>query len=113
MTAALVADYNGETNNAVDYGTIYCFKALGVSFACGVTALIMTGTLYGSAHFHWLFGFIFCAAIAALAMLVVGFLCKPHGRADGARGARIGSGGGSTGLCDLCSSRVRSALPRQ
>ena len=53
MTAALVADYYGETNNAINYGSIYAFKALGGSFAGGVAALIMTGTLYGTAHFHW------------------------------------------------------------
>ena len=35
MTAALVADYYGETNNAVNYGSIYAFKALGGSFAGG------------------------------------------------------------------------------
>ena len=29
MTAALVADYYGETNNAINYGSIYAFKALG------------------------------------------------------------------------------------
>ena len=37
----------------------------------------MTGTLYGTAHFHWVFGFFFGAAIGALAALTVGFLCKP------------------------------------
>jgi MFS transporter, OFA family, oxalate/formate antiporter len=68
-----VADYYGETNNAVNYGSIYAFKALGGSFAGGGAALIMTGTLYGTAHFHWVFGFFFGAAIGALA---VGFLCK-------------------------------------
>ena len=62
MTAALVADYYGETNNAVNYGSIYAFKALGGSFAGGVAALIMTGTLYGTAHFHWACGFFFGAA---------------------------------------------------
>jgi MFS transporter, OFA family, oxalate/formate antiporter len=77
MTAALVADYYGETNNAINYGSIYAFKALGGSFAGGVAALIMTGTLYGSAHFHWLSGFIFGASLGALAALTVGFLCKP------------------------------------
>ena len=35
MTAALVADYWGETNNAVNYGSIYAWKALGGSFAGG------------------------------------------------------------------------------
>ena len=77
MTAAMVADYYGETNNAINYGSIYAFKALGGSFAGGVAALIMTGTLYGTAHFHWASGFFFGAAIGALAALTVGFLCKP------------------------------------
>ena len=72
-----VADYYGETNNAVNYGSIYAFKALGGSFAGGVAALIMTGTLYGTAHFHWAFGFYFGAAIGALAALTVAFLVKP------------------------------------
>ena len=49
----MVADYYGETNNAINYGSIYAFKALGGSFAGGGAALIMTGTLYGTAHFHW------------------------------------------------------------
>src|SRR5215472_2288782 len=72
MTAALVADYYGETNN----GSIYAFKALGGSFAGGVAALIMTGTLYGTAHFHWVSGFFFGAAIGALAALTLIFLVK-------------------------------------
>jgi MFS transporter, OFA family, oxalate/formate antiporter len=76
MTAALVADYWGETNNAVNYGSIYAFKALGGSFAGGLAALIMTGTLYGSAHFHWAFGFFFGAALGFLAMLTLVFLVK-------------------------------------
>ena len=76
MTAAMVADYYGETNNAVNYGSIYAFKALGGSFAGGGAALIMTGTLYGTAHFHWAQGFFFGAAIGALAALTVWFLCK-------------------------------------
>jgi MFS family permease len=76
MTAALVADYWGETNNAVNYGSIYAFKALGGSFAGGVAALIMTGTLYGNASFHWAYGFFFGATLGALAALTVTFLCK-------------------------------------
>ena len=76
MTAAMVSDYYGETNNALNYGSIYAFKALGGSFAGGLAALIMTGTLYGNEHFHWAFGFFFGAAIGALAALTVGFLCK-------------------------------------
>jgi hypothetical protein len=31
MTAALVSDYYGETNNAINYGSIYAFKALGAA----------------------------------------------------------------------------------
>ena len=76
MTAALVADYYGETNNAINYGSIYAFKALGGSFAGGLAALIMTGTLYGSAKFAWPLGFFFGAALGALAAVTVAFLCK-------------------------------------
>ncbi len=76
MTAALVADYYGETNNAVNYGSIYAWKAVGGSFAGGLAALIMTGTLYGTASFHWAFGFFFGAALGALAALTVTFLCR-------------------------------------
>jgi MFS transporter, OFA family, oxalate/formate antiporter len=76
MTAALVAYYYGETNNAINYGSIYAFKALGGSFAGGVAALIMTGTLYGTAHFHWERGFFFGATLGALAALTVAFLCR-------------------------------------
>ena len=76
MTAALVADYYGETNNAINYGSIYAFKALGGSFAGGLAAFIMTGTLYGSAKFAWPLGFFFGAALGALAAVTVAFLCK-------------------------------------
>jgi MFS family permease len=76
MTAALVADYWGETNNAVNYGSIYAWKALGGSFAGGGAAFVMTGTLYGTAHFHYLQGFIFGATLGALAALVVTFKCR-------------------------------------
>ena len=31
----MVADYYGETNNAINYGSIYAWKALGGSFAGG------------------------------------------------------------------------------
>src|SRR6266702_1271044 len=77
MTAALVADYYGENNNAINYGSIYAFKALGGSFAGGIAALIMTGTLYGAATFHWERGFFFGSALAAIAALIVYFKCKP------------------------------------
>jgi OFA family oxalate/formate antiporter-like MFS transporter len=78
MTAALVADYYGETNNAVNYGSIYAFKALGGSFAGGIAALVMTGTLYGTATFHWVNGFFFGAALGFLAMLtLVFFVSRP------------------------------------
>ena len=76
MTAATVADYYGENNNAVTYGSIYAFKALGGSFAGGLAALIMTGTLYGAATFHWERGFFFGAALGAVAAVVVYFKCK-------------------------------------
>jgi len=36
----------------------------------------MTGTLYGTSHFHWLYGFIFGAALGALAALMLIFLVK-------------------------------------
>ena len=76
MTAALVADYYGENNNAVNYGSIYAFKALGGSFAGGLAALVMTGTLYGVGHFHWLAGFIFGASLGLLATVTVVFLVR-------------------------------------
>jgi MFS family permease len=71
MTAAMVADYYGETDNAVNYGSIYAWKALGGSFTGGIAALIMTGTLYGEAHFNWPAGFIFGACLAAAASVIV------------------------------------------
>jgi MFS family permease len=76
MTAAIVADYYGETNNAVNYGSIYAFKALGGSFAGGGAALVMTGTLYGTAHFDWPRGFFFGATLGLLAALTLIFLVK-------------------------------------
>jgi OFA family oxalate/formate antiporter-like MFS transporter len=76
MTAAIVADYYGENNNAINYGSVYAWKALGGSFAGGIAALIMTGTLWGTAQFHWVRGFFFGAAIGALGALVVYFKCK-------------------------------------
>jgi MFS family permease len=77
MTAAMTADYYGETGNALNYGTVYQWKALGGSFAGGVAALVMTGTLYGTATFHWLQGFVFGSALGAVAAVIVWFLCKP------------------------------------
>jgi OFA family oxalate/formate antiporter-like MFS transporter len=74
MTAAIVADYYGETNNAVNYGSVYAWKALGGSFAGGGAALVMTGTLYGTASFHWVRGFFFGAALGALAVVTLIFL---------------------------------------
>ena len=76
MTAAIVADYYGESNNAINYGTIYQWKALGGSFAGGLAALVMTGTLYGTGHYHWLLGFVFGASLGALAALVMMFFVK-------------------------------------
>src|SRR5215472_3672268 len=74
MTAALVADYYGETNNAVNYGSIYAWKALGGSFAGGLAAWVMTGTLYGTATFHWVRGFYFGAGLGLLAALTLIFM---------------------------------------
>ncbi len=71
-----MADYYGETNNAINYGSIYAWKALGGSFAGGGAALIMTGTLYGTAHYAWPRGFFSGAALGAIAMLIVTFKCK-------------------------------------
>jgi MFS family permease len=76
MTAAMVADYYGETNNAINYGSIYAWKALGGSFAGGGAAFVMTGTLYGTSHYHWALGFFFGAALGAIAALIVTFFCK-------------------------------------
>jgi OFA family oxalate/formate antiporter-like MFS transporter len=76
MTAATTADYWGENNNAVNYGSVYAWKALGGSFAGGVAALIMTGTLYGQAHFHWVRGFVFGMCLGAVAAIIVYFKCK-------------------------------------
>jgi len=76
MTAAMVSDYYGENNSAVNYGSIYAWKALGGSFAGGGAALVMTGTLYGTATFHWARGFFFGATLGLIAMLVVTFFCK-------------------------------------
>lgn len=75
MTAAIVSDYYGENNNAINYGSVYAWKALGGSFAGGVAALIMTGTLYGNAIFHWSQGFIFGAVLAALGSIVIFTKC--------------------------------------
>lgn len=77
MTALMVADYYGENNNAMNYGSVYAWKALGGSFAGGGAALIMTGTLYGTAVFHWERGFIFGAVLALLASVIVYYKCKP------------------------------------
>ena len=73
MTAAITADYWGENNNAVNYGSIYAFKALGGSFAGGLAAFVMTGTLWGTAKFDWPAGFFFGAALGAIAVLIVRF----------------------------------------
>ncbi len=80
MTAAATADYWGENNNAINYGSVYAWKALGGSFAGGLAALIMTGTLYGQAQFHWVRGFCFGAALGLCAAIIVYFKCKPPTR---------------------------------
>jgi OFA family oxalate/formate antiporter-like MFS transporter len=79
MTAALVADYYGETNNAVNYGSIYAFKALGGSFASGIAGIVMTGTVFATATpttSEWIRGFIFGALLALAAALVITFLVR-------------------------------------
>lgn len=76
LTPSLLADYYGESTQAANYGTIYAWKMVGGSFAAGGAALVMTGTLVGSPHFHWLQGFVFGAVLAVLAVLVVLFKCK-------------------------------------
>jgi len=76
MTAAIVADYYGENNNAINYGSIYAFKALGGSFAGGVAALVMTGTLWGAASYAWPRGFFFGAGLGLLAALTLIFLVR-------------------------------------
>jgi len=54
-----------------------------------VAALIMTGTLYGTATFHWAYGFFFGAALGALAALTVAFFCKPPTAAQMERAVRV------------------------
>jgi OFA family oxalate/formate antiporter-like MFS transporter len=76
MTSAMVSDYYGESNNAINYGSVYAWKALGGSFAGGGAAFVMTGTLYGTAHFHWARGFFFGATLGLIAFLTVTFKCK-------------------------------------
>lgn len=75
MTAALVADYYGETNNAINYGSIYAFKALGGSFAGGLAAWVITGTVLNTGSpAHWVAGFFFGAGLGLLAALTLIFL---------------------------------------
>ncbi len=79
MTAAIVADYYGETNNAVNYGSVYAWKAVGGSFAGGVAALVMTGTIFATATptvSEWIRGFVFGSILALLAALVITFLVR-------------------------------------
>ncbi|MCL2585668.1 MAG: OFA family MFS transporter [Streptosporangiales bacterium] len=95
MTAAAVADYYGENNNAINYGSVYAFKALGGSFAGGLAALIMTGTLWGSATFHWERGFFFGAALGLIAAIIVYFKCKAPTQAQYERAlAKTGTAAG-------------------
>jgi len=79
MTAALVADYYGETNNAVNYGSIYAFKALGGSFASGIAGIVMTGTVFATASpttAEWIRGFVFGALLALFAALTITFMVR-------------------------------------
>jgi MFS family permease len=95
MTAAAVADYYGENNNAINYGSVYAWKALGGSFAGGLAALLMTGTLWGTAEFHWVRGFFFGAALGLVAAIIVYFKCKPPTRAQWERA--LAKTGGAAG----------------
>ena len=74
----------------------------------------MTGTLYGTAHFHWVRGFFFGASLGALAALTVAFLVQAaDGRADGA-GRRAGGdphGGGGLGRAAGWRSRRHGLAP--
>jgi MFS transporter, OFA family, oxalate/formate antiporter len=75
MTAALVADYWGETNNAVNYGSIYAWKAVGGSFAGGLAAWVITGTVLNTGEpTHWIAGFFFGAGLGLLAALTLIFM---------------------------------------
>jgi MFS family permease len=76
MTSTIITDYFGSNNNAINYATIYSFKAIGGSFAGGIAALVMTGGVEVAGKPHWVNGFIFGAVLAFLATLVVYFLCK-------------------------------------
>jgi hypothetical protein len=51
------------------------WKALGGSFAGGLAAFVMTGTLYGTAHFNWTYGFLFGATLGLAAAVIVAFKC--------------------------------------
>jgi MFS transporter, OFA family, oxalate/formate antiporter len=44
--------------------------------AGGLAAFIMTGTLYGTPTFHWLFGFVFGSCLGAIAVVIVYFGCR-------------------------------------
>ena len=79
MAAALVADYHGETNNAVNYCSIYSWKALGGSFASGIAGFVMTGSVFSTLSPttpEWIRGFVFGAMLALLASLVFTFAVK-------------------------------------
>jgi MFS family permease len=109
MTAATVADYYGENNNALNYGSVYAFKALGGSFAGGLAAFIMTGTLWGPANFDWPAGFFFGAALAAIAAVIVYFKCTTPTRAQWERAlAKTG-----TVVPDATSAADAAAIPQQ
>jgi MFS family permease len=76
MAPLLVADYYGENYNAINYATIYSWKALGGSFAGGLAAIIMTGNVLSNGTPNWFRGFVFGAILVVLAALVLGFLVK-------------------------------------
>src|SRR5438105_4557201 len=77
LTAALTADYWGEAHNAVNYGSVQAWRALGGRFAGGLATRVMTGTLYDTVvRFNWGPGFVVGASLGLLAAVVVFFECR-------------------------------------
>lgn len=76
MAPSLVSDYYGENYNAINYATIYSWKAIGGSFAGGLAAIIMTGNILSNGTPNWARGFWFGAGLCILAALVLAFLIR-------------------------------------
>jgi len=76
MTSTIVTDYYGSNNNAINYATVYSFKAIGGSFAGGLAAIVMTGGLVVAGQVDWVGGFVFGFGLAILAAIVVYALCR-------------------------------------